>query len=95
MNFEKDSLAATAASLIQGMITNPENLSKDRLKAELKKKGIRFNNNENKIYYVDLYRSKVMSVEPGFKGGRGEFSSDDEIRQSPKAPKKQVQRLPA
>lgn len=69
------------------MITNPENLSKDRLKAELKKKGIRFNSNENKSYYVDLYRSKVMQ---GVKVGHGEFSSDDEIRQSPRASKKQV-----
>ena len=71
------------------MITNPDNLSKDRLKAELKKRGIKFNSNENKSYYVDLYRSKVMG--PGQqKVGRGEFSSDDEIRQSPKVYKKPV-----
>ena len=68
------------------MITNPEHLAKDKLKAELKKRGIRFNHNELKSYYVDLYRSKVMSAERL----RGEFSSDDEIRQTPKVPKKQV-----
>ena len=71
------------------MITNPENLSKDRLKAELKKRGIRFNaSGENKQYYVDLYRSRVM------KGNRdrdrGEFS-DDDVRHSPRmSPRKTV-----
>lgn len=70
------------------MITTPENLSKDRLKTELKKKGIKFNNNENKLYYVDLYRNKIMTVEPVTV--RSEFSSDDEIRQSPKVTKKPV-----
>lgn len=72
------------------MITTPENLSKDRLKTELKKKGIKFNNNENKLYYVDLYRNKIMTVEPVTVHVRSEFSSDDEIRQSPKVTKKPV-----
>lgn len=59
---------------------NPESLSKERLKAELKKKGIKFNASENKSYYVDLYRKRVLNEDPT----RGEFSSDDELRQSPR-----------
>lgn len=69
------------------MITNPDNLSKDRLKAELKKRGIKCNANENKGYYVDLYREKVMNVEAVY-GMVGEFSSDDDIKRSPKVSKK-------
>ena len=60
------------------MITNPENLSKDRLKAELKKRGIPFNSSENKKYYVDLYRQKIVNAQPP----KGEFS-DDDVRTSP------------
>ena len=64
------------------MITTPENLSKDRLKAELKKKGIKFNHNENKGYYVELYRDKVMYMGAAF--------SDDDIQRSPKVSKRKV-----
>lgn len=67
------------------MITNPENLSKDRLKAELKKRGITFNSNENKKFYVDLYRKKVLNPE----SVRSEFS-DDDVRSSPTLSKKKV-----
>ena len=66
------------------MITNPEYLSKDRLKQELKKRGVSFNPNENKDYYIQLFREKVMDK------GRSELSSDDEfVRQSPRAVRKQ------
>ena len=67
------------------MITNPENLSKDRLKAELKKRGISFSSQENKKYYVDLYRKKVMVAE----SGRSEFS-DDDLTNSPGLAKRKV-----
>ena len=71
------------------MITNPEYLSKDRLKQELKKRGISFNPNENKDYYIQLYRDKVMHGKEVEKG-RSEFSSDEEfVRQSPRAARKQ------
>ena len=69
------------------MITNPDTLSKDKLKSELRKRGIKFNNNENKSYYVDLYRTMIIKEERV----RGEFSSDDELRNSPKhSPRKSV-----
>jgi hypothetical protein len=67
------------------MITNPENLSKDRLKAELRKRGIEFNSQENKRYYVDLYRKKVFVCE----SVRSEFS-DDDTRRSPGLKKKVI-----
>ena len=70
------------------MITNPENLSKDRLKAELKKRGIAFNASENKKYYVDLYRKKILSPEIA----RSEFS-DDDIKSSPTPTKRKVSTL--
>lgn len=70
------------------MITNPDNLTKERLKAELKKKGIRFNANEYKSYYVDLYRRKVMK-QAETASYRSEFS-DDDVRHSPRTARKQV-----
>ena len=61
----------------------PENLTKDRLKSELKRHGVSFDHNENKDYYVRLYRSKV-SRQTG-RRQRSEFSSDEEIiRRSPR-----------
>ncbi len=69
------------------MITTPENLSKDRLKAELKKHGIRFNSNENKPYYIELYRAKIL-VEPVHTQA-SEFS-DEDYKPSPKLSKKKV-----
>lgn len=72
------------------MITNPEYLPKDRLKQELKKHGISFSPNENKDYYVQLYRKEVMQGKEPEKG-RSEFSSDEEfVKQSPRPSKKQT-----
>lgn len=70
---------------MSSLITNPEYLSKDRLKSELKTHGIRFNQNENKQYYVNLYRKRLMDTEQS----RHEFSSDEEFTRSPKQEKKQ------
>ena len=61
----------------------PENLTKERLKSELKKHGVSFELNENKDYYVRLYRSRVGS--PAGRRQRSEFSSDEElVRRSPR-----------
>ena len=71
------------------MITNPEYLPKDRLKQELKRRGISFGPNENKDYYVNLYREKVMGGKAAQKMS-SEFSSDEEFaKQSPRLSKKQ------
>lgn len=70
---------------MSSLITNPEYLSKDRLKSDLKTHGIRFNHNENKQYYVKLYRKRIMDTEQS----RQEFSSDEEFTRSPKQEKKQ------
>ena len=71
------------------MITNPDYLTKDRLKQELKNRGVSFNPNENKDYYIQLFREKVMHGKELDKG-RSEFSSDEEfVRQSPRAVRKQ------
>lgn len=67
------------------LITNPDYLSKDRLKSELKLHGVKFNQNENKPYYVNLYRKRVMDSEQS----RHEFSSDEELTRSYKPEKKQ------
>ena len=64
---------------------DPESLSKDKLKAELRKSGVIFNHYENKPYYVELYRTKLMEQE----SLRSEFSDDDEqISRSPRGSKK-------
>ena len=47
------------------MSANPENLSKEKLKSELKRRGIPYNNYQNKSYYVDLYRSTLTRYSPG------------------------------
>lgn len=61
----------------------PENLTKERLKQELKRNGVTFDQNENKDYYVRLYRSKVLRT--GGRRQRSEFSSDEElVRHSPR-----------
>ena len=54
--------------------SHPENHSKDRLKAELKKKGIAFSPNKPKDYYVQLYRDNVLPTTRH----RSELSSDEE-----------------
>ena len=62
------------------MISQPEYLTKDRLKAELKKSGVSFEPNENKDYYVQLYKKHIMRGKGGrVKGRRSEFSSDEEL----------------
>ena len=62
------------------MITQPEYLTKDRLKAELKKNGVSFEPNENKDYYVQLYKKHIMHGKGSrVKGRRSEFSSDEEL----------------
>ena len=72
----------------QVVFQHPENLTKDKLKSELKKSGVTFEPNENKDYYVRLYRSKV--IKQG-RRQRTEFSSDEElVRRSPRFGKKQA-----
>ena len=62
----------------------PENLTKDRLKQELRKSGVSFDQNENKDYYVRLYRNKILRG--GGSRPRSEFSSDEEaVRRSPRS----------
>ena len=77
---EKAAANMSQSSLFQ----QPENLTKERLKSELKKHGVPFEQNENKDYYVRLYRSKVSKSAAG-RRQRGEFSSDEElVRRSPR-----------
>lgn len=75
--------SVAAANMSQSLFQQPENLTKDRLKVELKKHGVPFDLNENKDYYVRLYRSKV--VRSAGRRQRGELSSDEElVRRSPR-----------
>lgn len=62
-----------------GVITEPENLTKDRLKQELERFDIQFEPNENKAYYINLYRKKLLSRKQ-VRRVRSEFSSDEDIR---------------
>lgn len=67
------------------MSVDPENLSKDKLKTELKKFGVVFNQYENKPYYVELYRAKVREQQ----SRRSEFSDDEEqVSRTPRGPRK-------
>ena len=67
------------------MSIDPESLSKDKLKTELRKSGVAFNQYENKPYYVDLYRAKLKEQESLM----SEFSDDDEqVSRSPRGSKK-------
>lgn len=76
-------LQEAAANMSHSLFQQPENLTKDRLKVELKKHGVAFDPNENKDYYVRLYRSKV-SRSTG-RRQRSELSSDEElVRRSPR-----------
>lgn len=79
-----DSRSEKAAAMSQApLFQQPENLTKERLKAELKKHGVAFDQNENKDYYVRLYRSNVNR--PAGRRQRSEFSSDEElVRRSPR-----------
>lgn len=62
-----------------GVITEPENLTKDRLKQELERFDIQFEPNENKAYYINLYRKRLLSKKQ-VRRVRSEFSSDEDIR---------------
>lgn len=65
---------------MSSLITQPENLTKDRLKSELKKRGIAFSPTQPKSYYVELYRERVMSGRGmSTRRLRSEFSSDEEL----------------
>lgn len=80
------------------MITQPEHVTKDRLKSELKRHGVSFGPNENKDYYVQLYRRHVLRGKGGSqKAQRSEFSSDEELgaRHSPRQGRRQQQQVVA
>ena len=69
------------------MITQPENLTRDRLKAELKKHGVTFSYTQPKSYYVELYRQHVMGKKVrSSPRKRSEFSSDEDILAKRKTP---------
>ena len=63
------------------MFKTPENLTKDRLKTELKKHGVSFDPHQNKDYYVQLYKKGVQESKGGAhtRSHKGEFSSDEEF----------------
>ena len=66
-----------------GLFTQPEHLTKDRLKSELKRRGVTFSLSQPKSYYVQLYRERVLTPSAGRASistrYRSEFSSDEEI----------------
>ena len=62
-----------------GVIAEPEHLTKERLKQELERFNIQYEPNENKSYYVNLYKKKLLSKKP-VRRLRSEFSSDEDIR---------------
>ena len=71
------------------MSVDPESLSKEKLKAELRKSGVAFNRNENKPYYIRLYRDKLREKELS----RAEFSDDEDTRRTPRGPRRSVRFL--
>ncbi len=70
------------------MFRTPENLTKDRLKAELRKRGVSFEPHQYKDYYVQLYRKEVLKSKATARTRthRSELSSDEEFvaRHSPR-----------
>ena len=62
-----------------GVVAEPEHLTKDRLKQELERFDIPYEPNENKTYYVNLYKKKLLSKKP-VRRVRSEFSSDEDIQ---------------
>lgn len=62
-----------------GVVAEPEHLTKDRLKQELERFDIPYEPNENKTYYVNLYKKKLLSKK-SVRRIRSEFSSDEDIR---------------
>jgi len=74
-----------------GVITEPEHLTKDRLKQELDRFDITYEPNERKQYYVNLYKRRIVTAKRPIRRTRGEFSSDEDIRfKKPSAPEKKV-----
>ena len=65
---------------MSSLITQPENLTRDRLKSELKRQGVTFSPSQPKNYYVQLYRQRVMTQRgSASRRQRSEFSSDEEL----------------
>ena len=64
------------------MSGSPGSLSKEKLKAELKKRGIPFYSNENKAYYVELYRLEIL----GYRDSPRSTRYSDINRKSIKSP---------
>ena len=62
-----------------GVIAEPEHLTKDRLKQELERFDIPYEPNENKTYYVSLYKKRLLTKKPA-RRIRSEFSSDEDVR---------------
>lgn len=81
------------------MFKVPENLTKERLKAELRKRGVSFEPHGNKDYYVQLYKREALKAKatPRTRAHRGELSSDEEFmaRHSPRhSLRKRQQQVP-
>jgi len=71
------------------MSVDPESLSKEKLKAELRKSGVTFNQYENKPYYVKLYRDKLRRKELS----RAEFSDDEDTGRTTRGSRRNVRFL--
>lgn len=70
----------SSSTAMSSLITQPENLTKDRLKAELKKQGVPFSPTQPKSYYVQLYRERMMAQKGSpARRPRSEFSSDEDV----------------
>ena len=70
-----------------GVVAEPEHLTKERLKQELERFDIPYEPNENKTYYVNLYKKRLLSSKKPVRRVRSEFSSDEDIRfKKPSAP---------
>jgi len=70
-----------------GVITEPEHLTRDRLKQELDRFNITYEPNEKKQYYVNLYKRTILTSKKPVRRARSEFSSDEDIRfKKPAAP---------
>lgn len=59
-------------------MSQPENWTKDKLVSELKRQHVPLAPNMPKLYYVKLYREKVMGGARPNTRQRSEFSSDEE-----------------
>ena len=73
---------ALAGSPMATVFNQPEHLTKDRLKSELKRQGVTFSPSQPKNYYVQLYREQVLNSSSRVattRRQRSEFSSDEEL----------------